>query len=299
MDKMNDIMDEDDFMVLGKKNTSDGDRQKKRRRLLWGVGALLSVAAVVVIWVLALRIDDGQVPEELFDPQGQKGQVYNPEQKLSGDSISSADSAQTAYIEHIARTINDIPFDIYIPHNAVPRLALGREKRDSSKVVFSTMAADVRADNGKIVGAFVLGGEPLAWGKSKKGYCAIIEGQITIGMADNSPLFEEATECGGYFFRQYPIVSNGVMVENAPRGKSIRKALCERDGEIFVAMTTTPESFHDFAQALADFGVRNAIYLVGSTSYGYWRDADGEKHNIYTPSSRTYTYENYLQWVAR
>lgn len=295
---MNDIMDDDDFMVLGKK-TSDGGRQKKRRRLLWGVGALLSVAAVVVIWVLALRIDDGQVPEELFDPQGQKGQVYNPEQKLSGDTISSADSVRTAYMEHITRAINDIPFDIYIPHNAVPRLALGREKRDSSKVVFSTMAADVRADNGKIVGAFVLGGEPLAWGKSKKGYCAIIDGQFTIGMADNSPLFEEATECGGYFFRQYPIVSNGVMVENTPRGKSIRKALCERDGEIFVAMTTTPESFHDFAQALADFGVRNAIYLVGSTSYGCWRDADGEKHNIYTPSRNTYTYENYLQWVAR
>ena len=295
---MNDIMDDDDFRVLGKKN-SDGDRQKKRKRLLWSLAAVLAVAAVVVIWVLVLKKDDGQVPEELFDPQGQKGQVYNPEQKLSSDTISSADSVRTAYIEHLVRTINDIPFDIYIPHNAVPRLALGREKRDSSTVVFSTMAADVRADNGKIVGAFVLDGAPLAWGKSKKGYCAIIDGQITIGMADNSPLFEEATECGGYFFRQYPIVSNGVMVKNALRGKSIRKALCERDGEIFVAMSSTPESFHDFAQALADFGVINAIYLVGSTSYGYWRDADGVKHNIYTPSHSTYTYENYLQWVVR
>ena len=299
MDKMNDIMDDDDFMVLGK-NTSDGDRQKKRRRLILGVAAILAVATVVVIWVLALRKDDKQVPEELFESKEQVSYITAPSGKLETlGKYSSADSVRTAYMEHMTRTINDIPFDIYIPHNAVPRLALGREKRDSSKVVFSTMAADVRADNGKIVGAFVLNGEPLAWGKSKKGYCAIIDGQITIGMADNSPLFEEATECGGYFFRQYPIVNNGVMVENAPRGKSIRKALCERNGEIFVAMTTTPESFHDFAQALADFGVRNAIYLVGSTSYGYWRDADGVKHNIYAPSRSTYTYENYLQWVAR
>lgn len=296
---MNDIMDDDDFMVLGK-NTSDGDRQKKRRRLILGVAAILSVVTVVVICVLALRKDDKQVPEELFESKEQVSYITAPSGKLETlGKYSSADSVRTAYMEHIIRTINDIPFDIYIPHNAVPRLALGREKRDSSKVVFSTMAADVRADNGKIVGAFVLNGEPLAWGKSKKGYCAIIDGQITIGMADNSPLFEEATECGGHFFRQYPIVSNGVMVENAPRGKSIRKALCEREGEIFVAMTTTPESFHDFAQALADFGVRNAIYLVGSTSYGYWRDADGVKHAIYTPSDRAFTYENYLQWVAR
>lgn len=293
-------MDDDDFRVLGK-NNSDGDRQKKRKRLIIGVVALLTVAAVVVIWVLALRKDDKQVPEELFESKEQVCHLNAPSGKLETlGEYSSADSVRTAYMEHITRTINDIPFDIYIPHNAVPRLALGREKRDSSTVVFSTMAADIRADNGKIVGAFVLRGEPLAWGKSKKGYCAIIDGQITIGMADNSPLFEEATECGGYFFRQYPIVSNGVMVENAPRGKSIRKALCERKGEIFVAMTTTPESFHDFAQALADFGVRNAIYLVGSSSYGYWIDVKGVKHTI---GMRTRgpqnTYENDIQWVAR
>ena len=56
----------------------------------------------------------------------------------------------------------------------------------------------------------------MAWGLSKKGYVSIIEDKITVGVADNSPLFEEATEKGGYFFRQYPLVNNGVgyMYEN-------------------------------------------------------------------------------------
>ena len=50
----------------------------------------------------------------------------------------------------------------------------------------------MRADNGGIVGAFVLKGEPKAWGLSKCGYCASIDGKVTIGVADNSPLFGHA-----------------------------------------------------------------------------------------------------------
>ncbi len=37
------------------------------------------------------------------------------------------------------------------------------DKEDKS-VVYVAQAADVRADNGEIVGAFVLKGEPRAWG---------------------------------------------------------------------------------------------------------------------------------------
>ena len=119
---------------------------------------------------------------------------------------------------------------------------------------------------------------------------------MTVGVADNSPLFEEATEKGGYFFRQYPLVDNGVLVENAPKGKSIRKALCDRDGEIMVVMSQTPESFHDFAQALVDLQVDNAIYLVGSTSFGYFRDYYDQLEIIYNKFCYGYQYENFIVW---
>ena len=128
------------------------------------------------------------------------------------------------------------------------------------------------------MGAFVLKGEPLAWGLSKKGFCAIIDGNTTIGVADNTHLFEQATERGGYFFRQYPLVKNGVMVENEPKGKSIRRGLCKRAGEILVIESTDKESFHDFAQALADLRIDNAVYLVGGGAYGWAIDKSGEKH---------------------
>ena len=160
----------------------------------------------------------------------------------------------------------------------------------------TTQAADIRADNGKIVGAFVSNGTPLSWGLSKKGYCGIIDGKVTVGVSDNSPLFEEATEKGGHFFRQYPLVDNGKLVENEPKGKSIRKALCDRNGEIMVVMTQTPESFHDFAQALVDMKVDNAIYLVGSTSFGYFRDRYDHLAIIYNKHRYGYKYENFIIW---
>jgi len=201
-----------------------------------------------------------------------------------------------AYTEHLRDTINDIPLDIYIPHNAVPELMVGVPDIHDKTIILTTQAADVRADNGKIVGAFVVNGKPLSWGLSKKGYCGIIDGELTVGVADNSPLFEEATEKGGYFFRQYPLVDNGVLVENEPKGKSIRKALCDRNGEIMIVMTQTPESFHDFAQALVDMKIDNAIYTVGSNSYGYFRDKYDHFEQIYEKRRGGYKFENFIVW---
>lgn len=63
----------------------------------------------------------------------------------------------------------------------------------------------------------------------------------------------------------------------------------------------TLELLHDFAQALADLGVDNAIYLVGSSSYSAWKDTMGRMHFIGRTFSRgsEYEYENFIQWVAR
>ena len=209
------------------------------------------------------------------------------------------DTTGIAYTEVIQKTINDIPLSIYIPHNAVPELCLKSPDYRNTDIIFAAQAADIRRDNKKIVGAFVLKGEPLVWGLSKKGFCGIIDGKLTVGVADNSPLFEEATETGGYFFRQYPLVNNGVLVDNEPKNKSIRKALCERAGEIIIVVSETPESFHDFAQALVDLGVGNAIYLVGSTAYGFWYDKDGKVEEFSDLRVSKYKFESYILWRSK
>ena len=80
---------------------------------------------------------------------------------------------------------------------------------------------------------------------------------------------------------------------------SIRKALCERAGEVFVVFSQTSESFHDFAQALVDLGVDNAIYLVGAAAYGWATDAEGNRHEFGNPAPPKKQWKNISYLVMR
>ena len=281
-----DEIQDDELRVIGRPSGSEDTR--KPRKWLWIVMAVAIVAAVVAATIICSR-----KPGPGNDPV-----VFDSSIKEKIEPLGNyADTTGKAYTEHLKQTINDIPLDIYIPHNAKPSLAIGTPDIFDKNIVLVTQAADIRADNGKINGAYVLAGKPMAWGLSKKGYVGIIDDKITVGVADNSPLFEEATEKGGYFFRQYPLVDNGVLVENEPKGKAIRKAICDRAGEIIVVMSISPESFHDFAQALVDLQVDNAVYLVGSDSFGFFRDKYDHFTQICEKRREGYKYENYIKWT--
>lgn len=175
-------------------------------------------------------------------------------------------------------TINDIPLRALFPVHAVPEFHVGQVDISDESIVLALQAADIRKDNGMIVGAAILDGEVVSKGLSKKGFVAIINGKFTIGVSESSPLFEQAIETGGDFFRQYPLVNNGVIVENKPKGRAIRRAICEMDdAHTFVVVESQePVSFHDFSQALVDLKVRNAVYLVGSQAWGFKRDSNGQ-----------------------
>lgn len=295
--KEKDIKD-DEIRIIGQAEP------KKKRFMKWLWVLIPAVIVIIIAAVLSIVLLKGEdenkkVTEELehslYDPI--------PEPKPVKDTIMPLgnydDSLSKAYAEHILKTINDIPLDIYIPHNAEPELMIGVPDITDKNIILAAQAADIRADNGKIVGAFVLKGKPYSWGLSKKGYCSIIGGKVTVGVSENSPLFEEATGKEGYFFRQYALVDNGVLVDNEPKGKTIRKALCDRDGEIFIVISQTKESFHDFAQALVDLDVDNAIYLVGSPySYGFFRDYDSSLNQFCLKNHGGQKYENFIIWRA-
>ena len=299
MSNKTDEIRDDEIRIIGKngKQTDQGGR-----KWLWISLGAVAVVAVVLVLVLSLSgrkrtNNEAEVVPELFDPVPVVEQPSESESEKKAWLGDYSDET-TPYTEHIQRTINDINQDIYIPHNARPSLLLGVPDPSDSRIIFANQAADVRADNGKINGAYVLAGKPLAWGLSKKGYVAVIDGEVTVGVADNSPLFEKATETGGYFFRQYALVDNGVLVENAPKNKAVRKAICDRAGEIMVVMSESKESFHDFAQALVDLQVDNAVYLVASISHGFYRDRDGEFQMIYERGQIRYPNENYILWTV-
>jgi hypothetical protein len=278
MKELKDIQD-DQIRIIGEPQ----EAKRPLSHLKWIIVAtIVAITLMVGVIVLLNQPDDIAPIEQLMEPEPALFEPEAPQEEVDNQWITadtcSFDST-LSYIDIRDTVINDIPLQIYIPRNAELQLHIGRLDKTDTTIIYATQAADVRADNGGIVGAFVLNGEPLAWGLSKKGYCASIEGKVTIGVAENSPLFEEATEKGGYFFRQYPLVDNQRLVDNEPKGKSVRRSICQQQGEVFMVTTLSEESFHDFAQALVDLGVDNAIYLVGSSSaYGWAVDKEGVMH---------------------
>lgn len=288
---------EDKFEVAGgwptfQNRTTDHKPSKRKRKfprfLLLIIAALLLLSGLLFHFML---LRPAKMENGVFDPMPES--AVTPQLQPLG-----VVSTEAFFTEKIDTVINDVNLAVYIPHNATPELTIGIPSINDNTIILAAQAADVRADNGKILGAFVFKGEPKAWGLSKKGYCAILDGEITVGVSDNSPLFEEATERGGYFFRQYPLVDNGTLVDNEPKNKTMRKALCSRSGQILMVVSESDESFHDFAQALVDFGVDNAVYLVGShTAYGWYKNQSGVVEEFAASNARTFfKNETYIIW---
>lgn len=298
-----DDISDDEIRIIG-----DSKEPRNIKRLVILVLVVVAVVAGVVALVVArpnTALTENNETEEQIPIYGEEPEpVVDDVVDTEHFSRIKVVEGERAFTELRDTTINDVPLRLYIPHNAELSLHVGKMDREDEDVVYTAEAAFIRADNHAILGAFVLKGEPLAWGLSMRGYCASIDGEVTVGVADNSPLFEEAINRGGYFFRQYPLVDNGVFVANEPKNKSVRRAICERRGEIFMIESLTKESFHDFTQALVDLGVDNAVNLAGSEAYGWAIDRDGVKHefgtpNFYTGRGKMPKNTNYLVWRVK
>lgn len=278
-----------EIRVIGSNN------QPPKTPFPWRLVALIIalVAAIgLVTWVLWPKSDSEPDEPGVFE---QETVIEQPHPLR--DWLISLDTINACATATRDITINDIPLRVYAPLNSTPHLEVGygiTNHREDYILFFQ--AADVRADNKKIVGAFVQKGKPLSWGLSKRGFCAIINGKVTVGVADNSPLFEQATDENGDFFRQYPLVDNGKLVESELKSKAIRRALCDIDSNIVVVESQTIESMHDFAQALVDLGTTNAIYLVGSSAMGWCIDAEGNEIKMGLWDAKAFKNVSFIAW---
>lgn len=271
----------------------DGSSKPKRRNWLRWIIVIAIVLAAASASLFVFFSDDSDETHEYYDDIDSE-LVEEPEITIV-DTVPAAKSPQH-YVEVIDTIIDGNPIDIYIPRNATPQLHVGVDILEDTTATFVVPAADIRRDNGGIVGAYVLKGNLLSKGKSKAGFCAIIRGEIIIGVSDASHYLEEAIENDGYFFRQFPLVVGGQIVENENRQNSLRKALAEWNGRTVVVMTKKRVSFNEFSQILVDLGVKNAIYLVGSTSYGFAKRADGQRQDFGVKSSSPSQNSNYIVW---
>ena len=166
MKELKDIRD-DQIRIVG-----EGVRRKPLSRSVWII--IISIIVLISVGVIALFVSKHE-ETAIVELKAPEPALFEPEiapEPIKHEWIGrKVDSLQVGFTEIRDTLINDIPIRIFIPHNAEMTLHIGRMDKEDKSVIYAAQAADVRADNGGIVGAFVLKGEPRAWGLSKKGFC--------------------------------------------------------------------------------------------------------------------------------
>ena len=266
MDKELFDIGENEIRVVGSMSPKDDNPRPRHRWWLWLLAALLLLAAFAIGPLMMRRT--------MKSPS-----IYAPEPTIDTTQVITFENLTEtkSYTQFSRDTVNDIALQIYTPVGGHVELYVGQLPNDDSSIILAAQAADYRADNGKISGAFVYRGELLSRGHPKYGFCAIIGDKLTMGMSPETPLFERAVEQNGYFFRQFALVHDGQPGESLPKGKAIRRALCYYQQAIVIVESAERESMHDFSQALLDMGVQEAIALVGSIQLPLYEDEAGNR----------------------
>ena len=131
------------------------------------------------------------------------------------------------------------------------------------------------------LGSLVVNGKEIEADVSRLGYCAMANDNIVIGIARNEDVKDYVLEQGGSFFRQFILVSDGVLPSRFHlHGKVERRGLGRIGDKLFYIETRHKETMWDFADALREYGFIDAIYITGGTDYCFYRTADGISHKI-------------------
>lgn len=282
-----------EIQVLGLP-TPASKRAPKRKppTWFWLLVALLVCALVAggVYWYLSRSHEAEAVPapEEKFD--------YEEPVPTPTTITPVVENSEIAILE--AETSNDVPLRIYALGIPKAELVVGLPDKEDTDILLAAQAADVRRDNGGIVGDFVLQGNRLAQGKRKEGYCSIIGREVSIGVSASNEKVDDCILLEGDFFRQYPLVVNGEIQMNRLKGKSVRRALAQSGRDFYIIESLNRESLYDFSEALVDIGITDALYLVGGNSYGFYR-VEGRLYEFGVKNTRSSSKTSYIVFKKR
>jgi hypothetical protein len=264
--------EEDEIQVLGEIHKKTRKSTRKWIYLVIG-GIVLSTLLLV-----CLLKDKAEAPEILFATPAETDTTSS---KPDENIFVSKDS------------INDVVFTLYELENLYAGLQIGLPDINDTTLLFVLQAADVRKDNEEILGDYVIDGIQLFRGKSKAGYCAIVDGKISLGMSLKNDVKDYCITHKGSFFRQFALVIDNEIQANKLKGKALRSAIAGQGNKLYIIKSCNPESLYDFSEALADMGMTHAIYLIGSTSYGWYR-LNGTVHEFGKKIDTPFKNANYL-----
>lgn len=281
-------LDDNQIRVIG------GHEPKKPNRKL--IIAILALGIVIVtcfvlkVTGLAFNSNNGN------DSINGGGVIFDPENVVSESGMERSD---TSHVTSRDTIVNGIGITVYSTHGLTPSLQVGPlPRRDSvPQIEIAIRATDIKNDSP--ASTVIAQGELLSTGEPRNGFCAIIGGQITLGVDEATAYFETAIQSKGDFFRQYPLVSDRRVAENKLKNKSYRHALAYINDEIVLVTTGKEVSLRDFSKALVEMGAVVAVNLSDGEMKSGWIKLHDKTVIPEEPATEIPDSVNYIIWTKK
>lgn len=247
----------------------------KPRRWLWFVGGILLSAVLCIAAVVGWRfyrtyINIG-VPVSVTSTQNIE-KLQKPITEQAPEVVMTSDS------------ILGVALNLYELKGLKAEISFTEPDTTDTDVCLYSRCADQTTYDPKTIhylGSLVANGKEIESDVSRLGYCAMANDNIVIGIARDEKVKDYVQEQGGSFFRQFILVSNGVLPYRFHlHGKVERRGLGRIGDKLYYIETRHKETMWDFADALREYGFIDAIYITGGNDYCFYRTADGTTHGI-------------------
>ena len=177
-------------------------------------------------------------------------------------------------------SILGVAMDFYAIHGLKASIEFEEPDTADTSVFLYSRCADHTAD-GRYLGSLVAQGKEYQSDRSRLGYMAMADGNMVIGISRSEKVKDYVLERGGSFFRQFILVSNGMIPSRFfLHGKVERRAIGRIGDQLYFIATRHKETLWDFADALREYGFIDAIYITGGADYVFYRGKDGVRHDI-------------------
>lgn len=250
-------MREDEIQILGRP-------QKKRfgNRMWW---AITAVVLLLMVIGLSCYFADGNRRRAVLE-------------KVEADvNPLSVLQAQGNGLYAFDTEMNDIHISTLHLINMNSQLTLAVPTYNDTTMLLAAVATRERPVGSDLV----IDGKLMARGCPMKGFCAIVNGNVAIGETTDDDVMNYCIDHGGSFFRQNMVVKEGKVIDAPLKGKASRCALARQGNDMYIVYTEDEESVHDFAEAMVDIGVLDALLLDEDVSTLHFKLR--EESRIYGP----------------
>ena len=276
-------IDDNDIQFLGGENYKPF-LPRHRKQWAWIAAAVIAVVALIVggiymgkkiayrmRWAVSFEYPVSRSSADMI-------------KELTKTSVDTTASGVTMTVD----SMNNVPFKLYQLHNLKADFAILAPADSDSTLCLAVHAWDYYWDDNKQyrhLGDYIYKGKDIANGSGRAGFVAVVGDRWLMGISPEDSVKDYVAQHGGSMFRQFALVSAGQICvkQFVLKGKVTRAALARMKvkgtNHFYFVETIHKESLYDFAEALADYGFIDAIYLTGGTNDDtFYRDLDGKTH---------------------